>query len=294
MIVQALFSAVSRGTESLVFRGGVPDSERVRMRAPFQAGEFPAPVKYGYANVGRVVEGPAGLIERVVFCLYPHQSRYAVPADAVHVVPDGVPARRAVLAANLETAVNAIWDAGVRAGDRVAVIGGGSVGLLCAWLASRIAGCEVQLIDLLPARARIAKALGFGFALPEAATPEADVVLHASASAAGLRLALALAGFEARVVELSWYGAGEQTIALGAAFHSRRLQLISSQVGHVATTQRSRWSHTRRLQFALRLLAAPELDALITSEGSLDELPRTLELLASDPGDALVHRVRYE
>jgi NADPH:quinone reductase-like Zn-dependent oxidoreductase len=293
-IVQALYSGVSRGTEALVFRGAVPESEWLRMRAPFQEGDFPGPLKYGYASVGRVVEGPASLVDREVFCLFPHQDRYAVPVTALHLLPPGVPAARAILAANLETAVNGIWDAGVLPGDRVAVIGAGSVGCLCAWLAARIAGCQVQLIDVQPARAEIAARLGVDFALPANARAEADVVLHASANSAGLQLAMELAGFEARIVELSWYGAGEQTLALGKSFHSRRLRLVSSQVGHIATTQRARWDYRRRLGLALRLLAAEELEALISSEGTLDELPQTLARLARDPGAALVHRVRYD
>jgi len=293
-IVQALYSGVSRGTEALVFRGAVPATEHERMRAPFQQGEFPAPVKYGYASVGRVAQGPRELEGREVFCLYPHQSRYAVRADALHVLPDGIPAARAVLAANLETAINAVWDAGVLPGDRVAVVGAGTVGCLAAWLAARIAGCEVQLVDVLPARAAMAERLGVAFASPAQARGEADVVLHASATPAGLALALGLAAFEATVLELSWYGAGEQPVPLGGAFHSRRLALRSSQVGHVATSQRARWSHARRLGFALRLLAAPELDALVTSEGTLDELPATMARLASQPGGVLMHRVRYD
>jgi threonine dehydrogenase-like Zn-dependent dehydrogenase len=292
-IVQALYSGVSRGTEALVFRGAVPASEHQRMRAPFQQGEFPGPVKYGYASVGRVLAGPPDLHGREVFCLYPHQDVYAVPVDALHLLPPAVPAARAILAANLETAINAVWDADVRPGDRVAVIGAGSVGCLCAWLAARIAGCEVQLIDVQPGRAVIAASLGVDFRLPAQARTEADVVLHASASAAGLRLALELAAFEAVVVELSWYGEGEQSVALGGAFHARRLRLRSSQVGHVADAQRARWTHARRLELALRLLAAPELDALINSEGTLQELPATLARLAREPGDTLVHRVRY-
>lgn len=292
-IVQALYSGVSRGTESLVFAGRVPVSEHARMRAPHQAGEFPGPVKYGYASVGRVLEGPSALRGRDVFCLYPHQSRYAVAPAALTPLPDGVPAARAVLAANLETAVNGIWDAGVLPGDRVSVIGGGTVGCLVAWLAARIVGCEVQLVDVNPSRASTADALGVRFSSPSDAWRESDRVLHASASAAGLALALEVAAVEASVTELSWYGDGELPLALGGAFHSRRLRLASSQVGEVARVQRGRWTHARRLAFALRLLAAPELDVLITSEGTLDELPATMARLATAPGDALVHRVRY-
>lgn len=299
VIVQALYSAVSRGTESLVFAGRVPASERERMRAPFQQGEFPAPVKYGYASVGRVVATGAGadatLLGREVFCLHPHQARYAVPASAVHPLPAGLPAARAVLAANLETAINGVWDAGILPGDRVAVVGAGCVGALVSWLAARIPGCEVRLVDVNPARAAVARAVGARFETADRATGEADVVVHASGNAAGLALAIGLAAFEATVLELSWYGEGAQPVPLGGAFHSRRLVLRSSQVGSVAGAQRARWSHARRLALALRLLAeGAALDALFTSEGTLEELPATMRRLAEPPGEALVHRVRYD
>src|SRR5215469_4387683 len=178
--IRALYSGVSRGTESLVFNGHVPPTEYGRMRAPFQAGEFPAPVKYGYANVGRVVEGPADRVGQVVFCLYPHQSDYVVPAAEAYPIPDAVPPARAVLAANLETAINAVWDAGVGPGDRVTVVGAGSVGCLVAWLAARTPGCDVELVDTNPARAQIASAMGARFASPTALRGDADVVVHAS------------------------------------------------------------------------------------------------------------------
>ncbi len=291
--VRTLYSGVSRGTESLVFGGHVPRGEQARMRAPFQAGEFPAPVKYGYINVGRVVRGPPELVDRTVFCLHPHQQRFVVPCDALHVVPESVPAARAILAANLETALNGLWDSGAGPGDRIAVIGAGSVGCLAAWLASRIAGCEIELIDVNPHRAAIAMALGVNFAPPAAARCEADIVLHSSGTAEGLALALRIAGFEATVVELSWYGDRPVTVALGEAFHAQRLTLRSSQVGAVGPARRARWSLRRRMELALSLLAAPVLDVLINSEGRFEELPQTLERLSRAPGDVIMHRVTY-
>ena len=276
-----------------MFAGRVPASEYERMRAPFQVGQFPAPVKYGYASVGEVLHGPPELRGRQVFCLYPHQQHYTVPADALYSLPPAVPPARAVLAANLETALNGLWDAGVGPGDRVTVIGAGSVGCLAAWLASRIPGCEVELIDINAQRASIARALQLRFALPGAATPEADVVLHASGSGEGLSLALRVAGFEATVVELSWYGDRPVTLALGEAFHARRLTLKSSQVGGIGATRRARWSLKQRMQLALSLLAEPALDVLINSEGRFEDLPQTLERLARAPGDVIMHRVNY-
>jgi NADPH:quinone reductase-like Zn-dependent oxidoreductase len=291
--VRTLYSGVSRGTESLVFGGHVPPGEYERMRAPFQAGEFPAPVKYGYISVGRVLQGPPELVDKTVFCLHPHQQQFVVPSDALYLVPDSVPPARAILAANLETAVNGLWDSGAGPGDRIAVIGGGSVGCLTAWLATRIPGCEVELIDVNPHRAAIAQALGVKFAQPATARSEADIVLHSSGSAEGLSLAMRIAGFEATVVELSWYGDRRVSVALGEAFHSRRLTLKSSQVGAVGPARRARWSLRRRLELALSLLTAPALDVLINSEGSFEELPQTLERLSHAPGDVIMHRVTY-
>lgn len=295
VVVRTLHSGISRGTESLVFRGEIPESEFQRMRAPYQAGDFPGPVKYGYANVGIVEQGPQSLQGRVVFCLYPHQSRYVVPADAVHALPADLPPPRAVLAANMETAVNALWDAAPRVGDRVAVVGAGVVGLLVAWLASRMPGCDVQVIDIDASRAEVAARLGVPFALPPQARPDADIVLHASGNPAGLVTALGLAAFEARVVELSWYGTRAVTLPLGEAFHARRLQLISSQVGHVAAAQRSRWSYRRRMTLALSLLAAPALDALISGSAPFDQLPEVLARLAGPNGapGTLCQRIDY-
>jgi NADPH:quinone reductase-like Zn-dependent oxidoreductase len=292
--VQTLYSGVSRGTETLVFNGHVPPTEYSRMRAPFQAGEFPAPVKYGYASVGRVIEGPPNRIGELVFCLYPHQSQYLVPLGEAHPIPAGVPPERAVLAANLETALNAVWDGALGPGDRISVIGAGSVGCLVAWLAARIPGCEVELIDRNPARADVAGTLGVRFALPGVAQNDADLVVHASGSAEGLALALQVGGFEATILELSWYGDRPVALALGMAFHSRRLTLKSSQVGAVSPSRRARWTHARRLRLALSLLQAAELDVLLNSEGRLSDLPATMAELAGGAGDVIMHRVVYD
>ena len=293
VVIQTLFSGISRGTEALVFGGHVPQSEWGRMRAPFQVGEFPSPVKYGYACVGRVLQGPRDLQDRIVFVLHPHQTQFVVPATAIHTVPDGVPPARAVLAANMETALNGIWDARPHVGDRISVVGAGAVGCLAAWLASCIPGCDVELVDTNPSRAAIARELGVRFAEPESAADEADVVIHASGAPAGLDLALRLAAIEARVVELSWFGDHVVSLPLGGAFHARRLTIQSSQVGRVAPAQRPRWDTHRRMKLALRLLSDPSLDALVTGESTFDTLPDVMAQLTASPGDTLCHRIRY-
>ena len=294
VLVRTCFSGVSRGTEALVFDGRVPRSEWTRMRAPFQDGEFPAPVKYGYMNVGTVEEGPPALRHRMVFVLYPHQTRYVVPAVWAHPVPEDVPPRRAVLAANMETAVNGLWDARPHVGDRVAVIGAGTVGCLVAYLASGVAGCRVQLVDVNPARADIARKLGIEFAMPSEAADEADLVIHASGTPEGLALALRLAAIETTIVEMSWFGDRSVPLALGEHFHANRLTIRSSQVGRIAPAQQSRWNTARRMRLALELLDDDRLDVLLSGESAFESLPQTMANLASGERQALCHIVTYD
>jgi threonine dehydrogenase-like Zn-dependent dehydrogenase len=292
VVVQATFSGISRGTEALVFRGGVPEAERARMRAPLQGGDFPFPVKYGYAAVGRVAAGPSGLMGRDVFVLHPHQDRFSAPAAMVAPLPEGVAPELAVLAANMETALNVVWDAGAGPCDRIAVVGAGVVGALAGWLCARLPGAEVTLIDINPDRAALAAGLGCRFAAPGAGPSGCDIVIHASASAEGLATALAAAGPEATVVEASWHGDRPVAAPLGGAFHSQRLRLVSSQVGEVSPGRRPRWTHRRRLAAALDLLRDPALEALISGETAFSDLARDYGAILDDPR-TLCHRIRY-
>jgi threonine dehydrogenase-like Zn-dependent dehydrogenase len=291
VLVRTLHSGVSRGTETLVFSGGVPAGQYAAMRAPFQEGDFPGPVKYGYLNVGVVETGPQELAGRTVFCLHPHQTRYVVPASAVTVVPDGVPAERAVLAGTVETAVNALWDAAPLVGDRIAVVGAGMVGCSVAAVLARFPGARVQLVDTDPARASVAAALGVGFASPAAAEADCDLVVHASATSAGLTRSLELLAPEGTVVELSWYGDRQVQVPLGEFFHSRRLTVRSSQVGGIPPGRRR--TYAERMALALDLLRDPAFDVLITGRSDFDELPAVMPRLASGELPALCHAVTY-
>jgi threonine dehydrogenase-like Zn-dependent dehydrogenase len=293
VLVRTLYSGVSRGTETLVFRGGVPPSQYEAMRAPFQDGDFPWPVKYGYLNVGVVEEGPPALLGRTVFCLYPHQTRYVVPATAVTLVPDAVPPARAVLAGTMETAVNALWDAAPLVGDRIAVVGAGMVGCCVAGVLARFPGARVQLVDPDPRRAAAAGALGVDFALPGDAAGDCDLVVHASATSDGLARSLELLAPEGTVIELSWYGDRRVSVPLGEYFHSRRLVVRSSQVGTVSPAQRGRRTFADRLALSLELLADPAFDALITEQCDFEELPEVLPRLAGRELPSLCHLVSY-
>jgi threonine dehydrogenase-like Zn-dependent dehydrogenase len=274
--VKTLYSAISRGTESLVFGGRVPVGEFERMRAPFMAGGFPFPVKYGYAAVGRVENGGDALRGKTVFALHPHQTAFNILADAAVAVPEDVPPLRAVLAANMETALNGVWDAAPGPADRIAVVGAGVVGSLVAYLCGRIAGTDVTLVDINSGRAELAGKLGVNFAEPGNAKVDCDLVVHASGSPDGLRTALELAGDEATVLEMSWYGDAAVTAMLGGPFHSRRLRLVSSQVGHIAPSHRPRWTHGRRLAAAIALLSDSRLDALLAPPVAFGDLPARL------------------
>jgi threonine dehydrogenase-like Zn-dependent dehydrogenase len=293
VLVKTLRSAVSRGTETLVFRGGVPASQHAAMRAPFQDGDFPGPVKYGYLNVGVVESGPSHLQGRTVFCLYPHQTRYVVPASSVVVVPDDVPPARAVLAGTLETAVNALWDAAPLVGDRMTVVGAGMVGCCVARLLARFPGADVTLVDVDEGRAKIAAALGVDFASPSGATSGRDLVVHTSATSAGLQQSLDLLAPEGTVIDLSWYGDRDVTLSLGGAFHSRRLSVRASQVGVVAPARRASRTTSDRLALALDLLRDPAFDALLTGASRFEELPDVMTRLATGALPAVCHSITY-
>jgi threonine dehydrogenase-like Zn-dependent dehydrogenase len=293
VVVRTLRSGVSRGTETLVFRGGVPSSERSRMRAPFQEGEFPGPVKYGYLSVGAVEHGPPELRGRTVFCLYPHQTAYVVPAAAVSPVPEDVPAARAVLAGTVETAVNALWDAAPLVGDRVAVVGAGMVGCCLARLLRRVPGAAVTLVDVEPGRADVAAALGVDFALPDDAAGNCDLVVHTSSTSEGLQRSLELLAPEGTVLDLSWYGDRQVRLSLGGAFHAGRLGIRSSQVGTLSPARAARRTTRDRLALALELLRDPAFDVLLTGESRFEELPEVMSRLASGRLPALCHTITY-
>lgn len=295
VLVRATCSGISRGTEALVFRGEVPPSQYALMRAPFQEGDFPGPVKYGYSSVGEVQEGPpsSDLVGRTVFCLFPHQDLYCVPVDSVTPVPLGVPAHRAILAAYMESAVTIVWDARPGVGDRVVVIGAGVLGLLAAWLCRRVPSTSVVIVDPNAERVAVARALGVPFSAEPPPDADADVVIHASGHPDGLRTALELAAVEGTIVEASWYGSRSVSLPLGEGFHSRRLTLRSSQVGRIPPERTARWTRARRMRLALELLRAPELDALISGDSRFEELPEVMARLSQDPRAGLCHRIHY-
>lgn len=293
--VRTLFSGLSRGTERLVFQGRVPEREWQRMRAPLQIGDFPFPVRYGYAAVGVVDAGPENLIGQRVFSLHPHQSAFRVPAHWVVPLPDSTPSATAILGANMETALNAIWDAQLRPGARVLVVGAGLLGWLIVHALSCRSDLNVVVTDIRPETGALADDFLVKFADPAAVPREGfDVAFHTSATGAGLQTALDALHFEGRVIELSWYGDTPVKVDLGGNFHANRLQIVSSQVGHVAPARRGALSHRDRLALALEHLSAPRLESLITNEVPFHALPERMADLLGSSAPGIATRIVYE
>jgi len=292
VLVRTLYSGISRGTESLVYRGNVPDNQYDVMRCPHQEGTFSFPIKYGYICVG-IVESAGDLQGQPVFCLHPHQTQFVVPRVAVTPLPKGLDPGLAVLTANLETAVNGVWDANPVPGERVSVVGAGVVGILVAWRLHESTGLDVELVDVNPARSELARMLGLDFRSPANASADRDLIVHASGTEAGLQQALSMAAPDGRIIEMSWFGDRPVSLPLGEAFHSRRLTIRSSQVGQIPPRLRDEWDYSRRLELVLSLLRDhPELGALIDGESDFDDLPITMQQLVN-VGGVLCHRIRY-
>nr|NLD41214.1 zinc-binding alcohol dehydrogenase [Actinomycetales bacterium] len=294
VLVRALASGVSRGTELLVHRHEIPREIIAEMRGPHQAGDLPGPVKYGYLTVGVVEEGPEHLLGQRVFCLHPHQDRFVVPAADVVPIPHNVPTSRAILAGTVETAVNALWDAGPRIGDRVAVVGAGMIGLGVALLLQRHPLARLQVVETSESRRALLRELGLDAVTPDEAEDECDIVFHASATSAGLATTLRLLGTAGEAIELSWYGTRTPEVPLGGEFHSRRLVLRASQVGRVSPARAARRSAADRIAIALDALTDPVFDHLLAPAVPFAELPRVMEEIANGARDVLCQVIEYE
>jgi len=292
--LQTFFSAISPGTERLVYSGDVPENLRQEMKCPYMGGEFPFPVKYGYSLIGKITEGPKQSIGKIVHVLHPHQDQCIVHMEDTFPIPPRVPPPRGTLASNLETAVNAIWDSNVTIGERALLIGFGIVGSLVARLLSFIPGVQLQVVDTNPSKITLAEKMGFEACNPEKVSGNFDLAFHASGSSDGLQLAIDKVGCEGRIIELSWYGTDKVSLSLGGTFHSQRKTIHSSQVSTVSPRQRPRWDRRRRKSLVFKLLERPEFDSHITHSVPFTKLPDLYGKLKAYPTEGLSYLVRYE
>jgi 2-desacetyl-2-hydroxyethyl bacteriochlorophyllide A dehydrogenase len=292
--LESLFSNISPGTESLILSGQVPEEVYQEMKCPYMGGQFPFPVKYGYSLVGRITDGPKALLGKIAHLLHPHQDKCMVRIDDIFLVPPAVPAQRATLASNLETAVNAIWDAQFSVGDHALVVGFGAIGALVARLLSFFPGCRVKVMDTNPDKRRMAEKMGFKVLYPGKETEKFDLAFHASGNPSGLQSAVNLVGFEGKVVEMSWYGKHKVSLSLGGNFHSQRKSIISSQVSYLSPGQRSRWNHRRRKSLVFDLLQRLEFDEHLTYSVAFSKLPEIYSKLKILSRENLGYLVSYQ
>ncbi len=278
LLLRSMFSLVSQGTERLVACGAVPESLYGSMRVPYMGGNFSFPVKYGYALVGEVLNQGHPWQGRAVFVMHPHQDYCVVAQRDCFCLPANVSPRSAVLAANLETAVTALWDARPLLGERVLVVGFGLLGALTALLLKRFPGLDLWISEPNSYRKDLAKKMGFHLWEGQH-VGEFDLCVHSSATEDGLQMALDVLGREGRVLELSWYGNKRSALSLGEAFHHKRLRIISSQVAHLPSDMQARWGYARRKELVFKLLHSSDWRLLPDAELGLEDLPSFFKAL---------------
>lgn len=290
--IQSLYSLVSTGTERLVATGKIPTGLYNSMQVPYMEGDFSLPVKYGYSLVGEVVKGP--LLGKTVHLLHPHQDYCKVAAADVFPIPDEVPAVRATLASNLETAVNAVWDSGVSVGDRVAVVGFGIIGSLVARLLAQLPAVSLTILEKDPDRIKMAKSMGFEVSPNENLSTPLDIAFHCSSTAAGLQTCIDTVGLEGKVIELSWYGDKSVELNLGGTFHPQRKVIISSQVSQIPASHQHRWDFRRRKEAVFELLKNPDFDLHTPKTTPFTNLPEVFSEIRKGSSKQLVWIVDYQ
>jgi 2-desacetyl-2-hydroxyethyl bacteriochlorophyllide A dehydrogenase len=295
VLVQSVVSAISPGTEMLVYRGQVPADMALDASIPGLTDTFSYPVKYGYATVGRVTGLGAGVSpewhERLVFALHPHESHFVTSPDELVPVPSGLGNEHAALFPHAEAAVTFLMDGRPAVGEDVAVFGQGVVGLMTTAFLARLPLTRLVTIDLHPLRRERSLELGAHTWL-DAATLDAmggafDLAYELSGSPAALDQAIAVTGFNGRVVIGSWYGDKRVELGLGRAFHRSRITLVSSQVSTIDPQWQGRWDKARRAAVAWRMLAGVDPGLLVTHRFPFSEAAAAYELVDRHPEETV-------
>ena len=274
LLVKAYYSGISYGTEKIVHDSQVPANQYEFMRAPHQVGEFNKEVKYGYLSVGKVVVGPKSMMNKMVYTMFPHQSMYILKSSLATLIPSHIPYKRALLTANMETAINAMWDSQPSIGDNTYVIGAGIVGILMAYVLSSTFGIKVTVIDNNASKKKLCKFFNIDFENNINCIKDPDIIFECSGNASVLSDLINNSTLETKICILSWYGKQQSKIKMGENCFSRRLEIIFSQVGNITPIQSKKWDNLSRRALALKLLDNKKLDSLIDKqEIKLKELP---------------------
>ena len=289
--VKSLFSLISTGTERLVASGEVPVSSFEFMAVPYMKGNFSFPIKYGYSLVGKVTS-VGKLYGKIVHLLHPHQGKCLVKEVDVMIVPDEIPAKRATLASNVETALNAIWDAEISIGDKVLIAGFGMIGSLLARVLSFMPEVEIVIMEKDANRVKMVQKMGFTF-IDDPEPSYFDVAFNTTSNEKALQIAIQSVGLEGKIIEMSWYGTKNVNINLGADFHYHRKQIISSQVSKIPSDKQSRWDYKRRKEVVFKLLKSPLFDEHITDVLTFAETPAFFDKLRAGGVSGLGYCIEY-
>ena len=259
LLIQTKYSGISYGTERVVYTGSVPDSQRELMRCPYQEGNFGSDVKYGYMNIGKVIDGPPGFKGKYVYTLFPHQTYYILDKTEVTLIPESIPLKRCLLTANMETAINGMWDTLPSCGDKILVIGSGVVGFLMAYILKSIPGSEILLVDSDSKKNKYSKLFNINFKNKY----KANIIYECSGNAKILDGLSKHVKDEAIICILSWYGDNISKVKFGEEFLSKRIKIIFSQVSKVSHNRSQYWDNVKRRELAIKMLNDDRLDNLI-------------------------------
>ncbi len=304
VLVRSRVSAISPGTELLVYRGDAPTDLEADVSIDALEGDLSFPTRYGYATVGEVVEtgpGAEGYHGERVFAFHPHQSRFCAGVPELFISPPDLDDEALALLPTAETATNLLLDGGPRVGERVVVFGAGVVGLATVRLLAELSLEELVVVEPLEGRRELARAFGADRTVPPGATgtfadsdpPGADLVYEVSGQPEALDAALSVAGYDGRVVVGSWYGSKRADLDLGGSFHRDRIGVTSSQVSTISPELRGRWSRERRRGTALDALRRIDTDRLVTDRVPFRSAPAAYERLDTDPERTLQVLLEY-
>jgi threonine dehydrogenase-like Zn-dependent dehydrogenase len=290
-IVQSLYSLISAGTEKLVAKGFVPEKLHGTMTVPYMQGTLGLPVKYGYSLTGKIVESEVFEKDALVHIMHPHQDIICVDAKHCMLIPDYIPVKRATLVANMETVINAIWDADLQKGTSVLVAGYGTIGALLARICKTQFDCNVYLIEKNENRAILLERHGYRLATENDILY--DVAFNCTANETALQYCIDHVGEEGSVIELSWYGDKKVSLSLGESFHTMRKKIISSQVSSIPKAKRASWNYENRKQLAFSYLNDAFFDELITNEIPFAETQNFFEKLRSENLSGIGYCIKY-
>ena len=290
VLVKTIYSGISKGTEKLISSKMVSKNQFELMQAPFQKGNFNLPIKYGYINVGKIINGPKNLINKNIFSLYPHQTIYEIPIKNINLLPkDNL--KKYVLVANMETAINIFWDCSANKNDKILIFGLGTVGLLTAFFFKLKNYKKIYVYDSNINKKKYCNLLRLNFINLKQAK-DFNIIINTTSNYKVLEKSMSILVNEGKIVEASWYGSKKGYLSLGDYFHSRRLKLISSQVSKIPNHMKNKYDYKKRLKLAINSLKHKKLEKLITSESNFFNLERDYFKILNNK-NTIMHLVKY-